>query len=106
MKASYIYIITNQINSVKIGFSVDPNKRVKQLQTGSSDKLELFWYTEISAPIHQIEKMIHKNLKHYKKVGEWFAIEPEIAKQEIEYAIITYSDDFTRQLVKQSILRL
>lgn len=66
----YVYFISNS-NYIKIGFSKDPNKRLKQLQTASSDKLEIL-YT-IDNCTKDTESYLHKYFsKQYCKSGEWY----------------------------------
>ncbi len=65
-----IYIISNG-RHIKIGKSNDPLKRCRNLQTGSSDKLELIasfkCYDDMDA-----ETKIHSALDHARCEGEWF----------------------------------
>ena len=45
MKPAYIYIITDGDNNFKIGLTKrDPEKRLKQLQTGHPKTLSIFSY--------------------------------------------------------------
>lgn len=70
-----LYVIrAEESQRVKIGVSKDPAKRLKQLQTGSEQKL-ILEYTECRADAHKIEKWLHSHFtnfdkKHYR--GEWF----------------------------------
>ena len=68
----YLYVIQSDVTgAVKIGISTDPQKRLKQLQTGSPYKLKLL--CSIANMSHR-EKIIHNRLKDYKMSckGEWF----------------------------------
>lgn len=90
----FLYVISdNSQGPVKIGFSKDPNKRVKQLQTGSNVKLSVFYTLSIN-PKHRIilEKLIHTATSHHKKHGEWFSLTVEDAIAEINFAVIRYSE--------------
>lgn len=96
MSKDFIYIIGNknqdQIASdnnsaegggkilVKVGVSKNPEKRVKQLQTGNSDSLSLLFTEEFECSrknLLQIEHKLHLGLAHIcsKKTGEWFEID-------------------------------
>lgn len=59
---------------VKIGYSsVDGEFRLRQMQTGSIDRLRLMtecWGTR------NLEKRIHEHLRMDKVVGEWFDLSP------------------------------
>lgn len=72
-----LYVIQSDVTgALKIGVSKNPNKRLKQLQTGSPYKLKLVGVFKGMA-FH--EKPLHSRLKpyklsvYYKKTqGEWF----------------------------------
>ncbi|MEU8617355.1 GIY-YIG nuclease family protein [Streptomyces sp. NPDC048623] len=61
---------------VKIGTSVNPSKRLKELQTGNPDRLEVLW----TAPGgRELESALHQTFNAYRIEGEWFdfgAVEP------------------------------
>tara|TARA_B100000212_G_C27355295_1_gene525577 strand:+ start:1167 stop:1463 length:297 start_codon:yes stop_codon:yes gene_type:complete len=66
----HLYIIQSDFTGmIKIGRSKNPSKRLKQLQTGNPNKLKLI------ASFKEMgwrEKLIHENLKQFRKEGEWF----------------------------------
>lgn len=65
-----IYIIYNElIKHIKIGYSNNPEKRLKELQTGNSHKLCLIHTQEGTM---QDEQLIHSKLKDYCLIGEWY----------------------------------
>ncbi len=72
-KKSYIYLISNGV-SHKVGVSVDPKKRIKQLQTGSPEKLEIVEMWELpKGAVYKLEKECHNKIcTYYPKRGEWF----------------------------------
>ena len=63
---------------MKIGFSKHPLKRLKQLQIGNANKLELV-YAKPAKNARKIEKHLHKILWQFrsKYKSEWFTIQPE-----------------------------
>jgi hypothetical protein len=68
----YIYLIQSQEEGYyKIGISKNPQKRIKQLQTGNSSPLKLIetYKTEYA---EKIEGTLHRRYSHYHKTGEWF----------------------------------
>lgn len=69
-KSGWIYFIEGEITKrIKIGFSVDPDKRLKELSTGSAEELSLLAaYPGTIA----IEKDIHRQLESSRIKGEWF----------------------------------
>lgn len=59
----------------KIGFTrSNPEKRIKQLQTGNSEKIELLFSYE-SEYFTKIEKTLHNLFSIYNKSGEWFKLD-------------------------------
>lgn len=79
----YLYIIGNnmrlftkkhnEIRFIKVGISQDPEKRLKQLQTGCPFPLaiiKLFKHDDA----RYLEQELHKDLERYNTSGEWFMI--------------------------------
>jgi hypothetical protein len=69
-----IYLIEDG-NHFKIGISVNPNKRVKQLQTGNGSKLRIVKIFDNPSKIYNerlMERRLHFLLRQFKKTGEWF----------------------------------
>ena len=67
-----IYLIQSLENSYyKIGVSKNPQKRIKQLQTGNSSKLKLI-DTFRTEHANVIEKTLQRRYNYLKKEGEWF----------------------------------
>lgn len=74
-KQGYVYLITEQpfSNIVKIGSSVDPAKRVSQLQTGNPNKL-VVTHTAKYIDYESIETLLHDICKDFRVHGEWFRV--------------------------------
>lgn len=94
----FIYIIgSNEASAIgpyKIGFSKNPETRLRSLQTGNSDKLKVLYTENIDKTrVRFIESQIHTNLKHRQIKGEWFNISLESAILEVKYANIRYSHE-------------
>jgi len=70
MKKS-VYLIRGNDGRYKIGIAKDPKKRIKQLQTGNSDPLELI-DTYQSENASTIETALHNRFSYVRNVGEWF----------------------------------
>lgn len=68
----YVYFITNK-EQVKIGFSKDPHKRLKQIRTYIPDA-DLFYsaYNDTGYKIHEIEKMVQYSFYSHYVDREWF----------------------------------
>ena len=70
----YVYLIKNsEDDTYKIGVAKDPNKRLRQLQTGCPYELLLIekYQTE---HYNTIEKTFHRRYSYLKKEGEWFSL--------------------------------
>lgn len=73
---SAIYIIQRAgFLEFKIGYSKDPIRRVKELQTGSSSPLRLVFFCYCSGSV-RIERSLHEYFKQRKtrESGEWFSL--------------------------------
>lgn len=67
---SWVYVIgVPDSPIVKIGFSTDPQQRLRGLQTASPEKLALRWRTPGD---QQLEGRIQEHFKPLRKSGEWF----------------------------------
>lgn len=90
----YVYVIASSPDTVKIGYSADPEKRLAQLQIGHERKLSLVHKElvgETRAPI--LEKLIHRDMRHLCIHGEWFRTQHEQAILMVKFAVIRYGDD-------------
>lgn len=82
----YIYLIQQiNTNNFKVGYSNNPSKRVKQLQTGSNIQLRLI----IAIPTNlyiMTEKHLHEYLGFkYHQFNEWFVIPKNDIESVIKY---------------------
>ena len=89
----YIYVIGNDTHQ-KIGISKHPEKRVKQLQTGNPIKLKIHRTIEVPDDrAEMVERLMHKEMSHKKRSGEWFEMTKEEAVNYLIYAEIRWVDD-------------
>jgi len=73
MAVGYVYLMTNG-SDYKIGLtSSDPKDRKKQLQTGSSEQINLIAYT-ICSDMNSLENKLHNKFSSKRRLGEWFAL--------------------------------
>ena len=74
----YVYLIRNCENDTyKIGVTKNnPQKRVKQLQTGCSSPLDLLCSFETEYP-YRLEKMLHTKFLLNRENGEWYKLDME-----------------------------
>lgn len=69
-KKDYLYLIINEeSNHLKIGRSVNPKSRLKQLQVASHDKLQLLF---MIPDVGETEKDMHEVFNHLRVNSEWF----------------------------------
>jgi len=68
----FVYAIKEvETGRVKIGISKNPAERIRQLQTGNPNRLEIAGIVEASNGFSD-EKLIHKKLSNMRIRGEWF----------------------------------
>jgi len=73
----YIYVIVEKYSRrYKIGISKNPQERIKQLQTGNPEPLELVMYYEAKNRFIT-EKELHEENKDNRLQGEWFSGVPD-----------------------------
>lgn len=92
---TFIYVIAGDpAGPVKIGFSNDPHKRLRQLQTGYPGRLTLHYTEAFPEPRARLmERIIHKTIAPRRVKGEWFSIDVETAIAEVQFALIRYGDE-------------
>lgn len=95
MAESFLYIIgPASSDRYKIGFSADPDRRLRQLQTGHGEKLHVHHRRVVDeSKVDVLEKLIHNANRHRKVRGEWFKMSIEESIDEIEFALIKYDDE-------------
>jgi len=78
LDGSYVYLFRSEgSNRYKIGVSKDPAKRLRQLQTGSPDALELVEMRDVFGNPMKAERALHEHFATYRVNGEWFDFGPE-----------------------------
>jgi hypothetical protein len=75
MSGFVYFIVRPSTDSLKIGFSADPERRLRQLQTGSDEPLQLLAFFEAT---FAVEKEIHRRLSGSRMSGEWFQRSREV----------------------------
>lgn len=71
----FVYFI-RRADFVKIGFSTDPDARLRQIRMNTPDKLELL----LAVPgTMKDERRLHADLKRMRHQGEWFHDGPDVA---------------------------
>ncbi len=89
-KQGYVYLMTEELPGgalkyAKIGYSVNPKKRVAELQTGNARKLKLLY---AMPGTEDDERRLHAKYIKEHVLQEWFRISPAmILEFPIEYAV-------------------
>lgn len=89
----YIYAIGTETRQ-KIGFSKNPQARLKQLQTGNAEQLVLHHYIEVQDDrTRLLERFLHKDIGYKKLKGEWFNMTRQEAVDYLTFVEITWVND-------------
>lgn len=89
----FIYAIGTDTKQ-KIGFSKNPETRLKQLQTGNAEQLNLHHYIEVPDDrTRLLERFLHKDIGYKKLKGEWFNMTKQEAVDYLIFAKITWTED-------------
>lgn len=70
---TYIYVLRNSANNVKIGKTTNMSNRIQSL-SGSNGGGEhiVDWYCSPATWLHNIEKISHEHFSYARMSGEWF----------------------------------
>ncbi len=92
---TFLYVIAaSPEGPCKLGRSNDPERRLRQLQTGHSEYLRLYYREAVDASeVSAMERAVHKVIAFKRMKGEWFRITVEDAIAEIKHAIMFHSDN-------------
>jgi hypothetical protein len=78
----------------KIGFSKDPQARLKQLQTGNAEQLDLHHFIEVPEDrVKLLERFLHKDIKYKQIKNEWFGMTSQEVIDYLTFAEITWVND-------------
>lgn len=109
---SFVYVIAQCRELVKVGIAADPMARLATLQTGNSEPLRLVYIAAVkSNDALTIERETHRILEKYRfgALGEWFNVSPEMAVAAIGAASFRTNDpimnvplDRVREIVAQA----
>ena len=79
MFMGYVYLIEDSSNWLyKIGVTKhNPINRLKKLQTGNPNKLQLITQFETEYP-YRLESILHNRYKHFQVLNEWYELPLDI----------------------------
>jgi T5orf172 domain. len=69
--AGYVYVIENENGRVKIGKSVDPEKRIMSIQMISGYKVVRKYITPELHQYSKLETFFHNHFNENRSIGEW-----------------------------------
>ena len=73
--AGYVYVIESENHKVKIGKSINPEKRIISIKRTSGCEIVR---TYVTPELHQysaLEAFLHSHFSKYRYIGEWFNID-------------------------------
>lgn len=90
-----MYVIAAQGSAegpVKLGISLDPDQRLRELQTGHPKRLHVYHRELIEDDIRAglFERLLHRDNHHTRLAGEWFDLTVEQGIAYIQFTIIEY----------------
>jgi hypothetical protein len=90
----FMYVISTSENDqgpVKLGISADPDQRVRELQTGHPELLQVYYRESIEADRVRIyERLLHRDNHHHRLKGEWFDLTVEQGIGYVQFTLIEY----------------
>lgn len=91
MRIAYVYVIGREDGPVKVGYSVNPEDRIKELQSGAAFKLEIFHLAEAKNRKHAytIEHDFHAVFSAKRLFGEWFDMNADSAAEGVDICMST-----------------
>ena len=91
---TYLYVIAaTPEGPCKIGFSANPEKRVRQLQTGHAHLLTLQYKQVVPTnEARRIERQIHQTIGYRRSRGEWFNVDVSEAIAEVQFGLMSAKD--------------
>jgi hypothetical protein len=89
---SFLYIIAASSHGpVKLGISGDPERRVRQLQTGHAQRLQIYHQEPVAASqAPRYERLLHKDVAHLRSHGEWFNLTVDDALAHLRFTFIEH----------------
>lgn len=87
----YLYCISDG-ELCKFGYSVDPSRRLRSLQTGSSSSLSLVHSIPVDCDldVRVLERTFHREYAHRRVRGEWFRCTCEEGQEMLTWFEIHY----------------
>jgi len=81
--SGYVYVIETS-NGVKIGKSIQPDKRIRTLETQGGLAIRKKFVTEKHSLYSKTEILSHDKLSEFRFIGEWFSCSFECAVETVK----------------------
>ena len=93
-----MYVIgSSEHGPCKLGISVNPDRRVNQLQTGHAARLHVYHQEPVPANKTRLyEQYLHRDVGYNRVVGEWFALTVAEAIAQVQFTLIQYGESQLR----------
>lgn len=84
--------ISNGCGHCKFGYSVDPHRRLRSLQTGQSSQLVLVCSLGVDPlRVREYERILHSEIGLHRRIrGEWFEISEDQSRELLSWFEIRY----------------
>ena len=103
MTNQFMYAIASrETGPVKMGISADPDRRLRDLQTGHPEPLTVYYREPVAVDrVRLYERLLHRDNAHTRRHGEWFNLSVEQATAYIIFTPIEYDLVPTETLRRQ-----
>ena len=90
----YLYCIANDQGSCKFGFSREPQRRLRALQTGCADPLFLIDTVRVvEGSEREMERTLHREIGAHRRIrGEWYALTADEGATVLAWFKIHYAE--------------
>lgn len=68
-----VYVIQDNLGRIKIGTSLNPERRIMQIKTGAGVRVVEEYISIQGSNYKEVEKQVHRTFDHHRTSGEWFA---------------------------------
>lgn len=82
-KDKYLYVLEFENNTVKIGITNEPQRRMKAISSASGMNITRHYFTKKIKNVIRLETELHKHFKKNRLNGEFFSISYEEAVAEV-----------------------
>ena len=85
----HVYAVKHPSGAVKIGRSINPDKRIRSIETQGGFSAERTWISQPVSDADLVERTIHELLSDKRGIGEWFDVDFDDAVSSAESVAAT-----------------